>query len=245
VTVDYDTRQNAGVLRWSPNPLGRKPVVYRVYASDERGFSVSDEPFEVAAGVYDVHQGQSTEPPTEFPANYLAETRETELAVVGPEVDLANANKTFYRVVAVDEAGNRSGPSDFATAPRPVIYSRPAVEAQAGKEYGYHVRASASLGDMRTRVVDGREMMNYWDAERPRYWIEQGPPWLRIDERTGHLSGTPDRAGTCEVILAVALERQQRRLDPAKLQWGIEAIVEDGLVTVGTARQSFAIDVAP
>ena len=32
--------RNRGVLRWAPNPLGRKPVAYRVYASDEKGFSV-------------------------------------------------------------------------------------------------------------------------------------------------------------------------------------------------------------
>ena len=32
------------VLRWKPNPAGRQPVKYRVYGSDEKGFSVSDEP---------------------------------------------------------------------------------------------------------------------------------------------------------------------------------------------------------
>jgi len=26
-----------GILRWAPNPRGRKPVAYRVYASDEMG----------------------------------------------------------------------------------------------------------------------------------------------------------------------------------------------------------------
>ena len=40
------------------------------------------------------------------------------------------ANKTYYRVVAVDEQGKRSGPSDYATGPRPVIYSKPVRGSQ-------------------------------------------------------------------------------------------------------------------
>ena len=28
--------RNRGVLRWTPNPMGRKPVAYRIYASDEK-----------------------------------------------------------------------------------------------------------------------------------------------------------------------------------------------------------------
>ena len=43
--------------------------------------------------------------------------------MIGADVKLNNANRAFYRVVAVDEHGRRSGPSDFAEAPRPIIYS--------------------------------------------------------------------------------------------------------------------------
>ena len=93
-------------------------------------------------------------------------------------------------------------------------------------EYRYDVRAIRSLGDLRTRVVDGREVMNYWDVEQPRFQLEQGPEWLSIDESTGQLSGKPDRAGRSEVVVAVTLEREQRSLDPAQLQWGIEKITE-------------------
>ena len=45
-------------------------------------------------------------------------------------VKLPGANKAFYRVVAVDAAGNRSGPSDYAAAPRPVIVSAPVTDGQ-------------------------------------------------------------------------------------------------------------------
>jgi hypothetical protein len=245
VNLHYDGDKSLGVLRWTPNPLGRKPVAYRVYASDEKGFSASDEPFTVAAGICDIYTKVATQPPTQFPANFLVETHATELAVVGPGVALAEANKAYYRVVAVDESGNRSGPSDYAAAPRPVIYSKPMIEAKAGMEYRYDVRAIRSLGDLRTRVVNGKEVMNYWDVEQPRFQIEQGPSWLTIDKSTGQLSGKPDRAGRFEVILAVTLEREQRSLDPGQLQWGIEKMTDSRMETAGIAKQWFLVEVAP
>jgi len=245
VELKYDSENNRGVLRWTPNPLGRKPVAYRVYASDEKGFSVSDESFDVAAGLYDVHRKAATKSPTRFPANFLTETNGTELPVVGAGVEFAGANKSYYRVVAVDEQGNRSGPSDYAAAPRPAIYTRPVVQAKKGEEYRYDVGAIRSLGDLRTRVVDGREVMNYWDVEQPQFQIEKGPKWLAIDNSTGQLSGQPDRAGRSEVTVAVTLEREQRSLDEGQLRWGVEKVVDNRIEAVGTTKQAFVIETKP
>src|SRR5262249_39588535 len=94
------------VLRWKPNSAGNKPVKYRAYGSDEKGFSVSDEP-------YRRNVGQSKEVPAQAPANFVAETADTELVVLGARVDLPNTNRAFYRVVAIDDKGKRSGPSDY------------------------------------------------------------------------------------------------------------------------------------
>lgn len=245
VALQYDSQKNLGILRWESNPLGRKPVAYRIYGSDEKGFSVSDAPFEVAAGIYDFHRKESSKPPTRFVANFVAETTDTQLTVVGPSVQLAGANKSFYRVVAVDEKGKASGPSDYAAAPRPVIYCQPMDQARIGADYRYGVKVIRSLGDLRTRVVEGREVMNYWDVELPRFQLEQGPKWLTIDPATGQLSGKPDRAGLTEVVVTVKLERVQRVLDPAQLQWGVEKITDTGVETVGTAKQAFVIATKP
>src|SRR4029077_9604147 len=118
-------------------------------------------------------------------ANFVTEVAATEAAVIGAEVSLPNANRAFYRVVAVDGQGKRSGPSDFAEAPRPILYSRPVTDAKVGSEYHYRLSAVCSLGDVRTRVVAGRETMSYWDTEVPRYALDQGPSWLKIDAGTG------------------------------------------------------------
>jgi len=238
VSLVYDGERNRGVLRWEPTSLGSKPVVYRVYASDEKGFSVSDRPYQVTVGV-------SKTTPAQFPANFVAETSAAELDVVGPDVKLAGANKAFYRVVAVDAAGTRSGPSDYAASPRPVIASAPMTRATNGVPYRYRVEAIRSLGDLKTRVVNGKETMNFWDVERLRFEIQRGPRWLMIDEASGLLSGTPDRSGKTEVVVSVTLKRDARRLDEAALKWGVEKVASSGIETVGTATQSFAIEVGP
>lgn len=234
VTLQFDGSR--GVLRWVPNAAGRKPAAYRVYGSDEKGFSVSDEPYKVSTGI-------SQELPVEFPANFLTEVSTTELQVVGTEVTLERANKAFYRVVAVDAAGKRSGPSDYAAAPRPLIFSKPPAKAKLGEEYRYAVGAIQSLGDLRMRMVAGKETTNFWDIERPRFSLQRGPAWLSIDEQTGRLSGTPTAAGKSEVVITVTLERPLHRLDGEALKWGVEKILSSGTETVGIATQSFVIDV--
>ncbi len=266
VAIEYDQQTGAAWLHWVPNSRGRKPSLYRIYASDEKGFSASDKPRQVAAGLYDFRRQQASEPPTVFPANFLLETTSTELYLRGlgalsgnadqipedvppsapalsPGLKFSAANvKAFYRVVAVDETGNRSGPSDYAALPRPLICSQPITTANIGHEYCYDVVAVRSLGDLRTRVVDGREVMNYWDVEQLRFELEQGPDWLSIDELTGRLSGVPDAMGRSEVVVAVKLERERRELDEGLLQWGIEKSLNTSIETVGTIKQSFVID---
>lgn len=238
LTLAVDPDRGAGILRWKSNPAGRKPVKYRVYGSDEKGFSVSDKPFKLTVGT-------SKEVPSTCPANFVTEVPATEVAVIGAEVNLPNANRAYYRVVAVDEQGKRSGPSDFVEAPRPIICSRPITAAKVGSEYRYPLSAVRSLGDLRTRVVSERETMNYWDIEVPRFALLQGPAWLRIDEDTGLLSGIPDGPGKIPVVVTATIDRENRRLDARALSWGLEKIVSTGRQRVGMATQKFTIDVAP
>jgi hypothetical protein len=239
VEVTLEPAKGAGgkvVLRWKPNAAGGKPVKYRVYGSDEKGFTVSDEP-------YRINVGQSKDVPAQAPANFAAETSDTELVVLGAGVDLLNANKAFYRVVAVDDKGKRSGPSDYAAAARPFIYSKPANTATVGKEFKYQVAAVRSLGDLRLRMVEGKEVASFWDIEKPRFVLEKSPVWLRIDETTGVLRGVPDAAGNPEIVVTVTLERSVRRLDEVRLSWGQEVVKEVVTEKVGSATQRFRITV--
>jgi hypothetical protein len=228
--------KTTGVLRWNPNAVGRKAVKYRVYGSDEKGFSTNDAPYKVAVG-------RSKELPATFPANFVAETADTELVVLGQGLNLPNANKAFYRMLAIDAQGKRSGPSDYVAASRPFIYSAPTEAAKVGVEYKCKVSTVRSLGDLRMRIEDGKEVASFWDIENPRFTLVRGPSWLHIGETSGVLSGKPDATGTAEVVVLVSLGRPLRRVDEAWLSWGHEEVLTVGTEKVGSTTQRFQITV--
>jgi hypothetical protein len=240
VTLEYDQAKGAGILRWKANPVGRPPVKYRVYGSDEEGFTISDQRFQSALGVTKAEMAAWN---PWFPANFVAETTATELAVMGREVDLPAANKTYYRVVAVDDQGKRSGPSDYATGPRPTIYSKPVVAAKVGAEYRYQVCANRSLGDLSARMRGNQQVSGYFDIEKPKFALDRGPAWLKIDEATGVLSGIPDAAGKVEVAVTATIDREVRKLDEKALVWGNEKVLSTTTERVGTTTQKFVMDV--
>jgi hypothetical protein len=231
---------DVGTLKWRPNPVGRKPVKYRVYGSDEKGFTVMDQRRQLSLGVSAKTDMAEWNPWA--PANFIAETTDAQLVVMGPNANPAG-NKTYYRVVAVDDRDKRSGPSDYAVGPRPVIYTQPVVTARVGAEYKYEVRANRSLGDLSARAKGGDQVSGYFDIEKPKFTLAQGPAWLKIDETTGILSGTPNAAGRVEVVVTATIDRQVRKLDEKALVWGRENVLSTATEHIGTATQKFVIEV--
>lgn len=187
VALDQDGEQRI-VFRWAPNPSGNPPVRYRVYGSNERGFSIGNETIQA------MHDG---------PELQSAETEATELLVGGREASGPLANRAFYRVVAIDADGVESCPSDYVELPRPYVYSTPVTEARAGEPYQYDVETVESFGDLQYRYEEPRA--DYWEKESYRYTLASGPSWLAIQEYTGVLQGTPpaDTAGTFPVRVRV------------------------------------------
>ena len=240
VTLDWDEGKGTGTLKWRVNPAGRTPTKYRVYGSDEKGFTVMDKPRQLSLGISaktDMAEWNPWAPP-----NFIAETTDTQLVVIGPDAAPAG-NKTYYRVVAIDERDKRSGPSEYAFAPRPVIYTKPLVTAKVGEDYKYTVRANRSLGDLSARCKGGDQVSGYFDIENPRFALAQGPAWLKIDEATGVLSGVPNAAGRVEVAVTATIDRQVRKLDEKALVWGRESVLSTDPERVGTATQKFVIEI--
>jgi hypothetical protein len=225
---------DGNVLRWKAGPAGRKPAKYRVYGSEEKGFTVSDNPYPVSVGST---KGLSST----FPANFIAEVKGNELEVLGGET----TTRAFYRVVAVDEEGIRSGFSDYVAAPRPFFSSKPVTSAKVHAEYRYAAAASRSIGDYRTHQLNGQAISAFFDVEEVRFSLEKGPAWLKIDEKTGVLTGTPDEPGNIEIVVKAAIERQDRKLDEGTLSWGNEKVLSEAMRQVGSATQKFTLQVAP
>jgi len=263
VVLNFDMDRGIGTLRWKANPIGRRPVCYRVYGSNEKGFSISDTDYPVM----NMYAGDWRKASLDgrFPANFVAETTETKLVVVKEGLDLPNTNRAFYRVVAVDSHGNRSWSSDYASAPRPFLYTTPPIEATVGREYRCQLETILSLGDLSLRnvtkeqvpnfwppeevnaILDGpewfRQVTNFWDVQEPRFSLRKGPPWLKIDQTTGVLAGTPDAPGRTRVIVSVTLEQKVEELDLEALVWGIRQVVGSKTEWMGPVTQEFVIEV--
>ena len=179
LAADWDCRTLT--LSWQPNSEGNEPDHYEVYGSNERGFSISREPYCVMV---------ENDKRETFPVNMMTSTDGTTLRVAGPDVDLENF--AFYRVVAVDKAGVRSGSSDFAEAPRPMIVSSPEPVAVAGETYTYPIEVTAAIGELR---AERRGSQNYVRAIRDgdvlRFLLDESPGFVEIDEQSGLLTARP------------------------------------------------------
>lgn len=185
-------------VRWKANPQGRPPVKWRVYASDEKGFTASDTPQKI---IWESGYERPREV-RELPPNFVGEIDKSEWR------SLTNA---FYRIVAVDARGVLSGASDYAAVPRPKFISEPPARAKNGEPFSYQPRVIRSLGDLRCKnyTKDKVYWAGHWNIEKPVWSLAAAPAWLRLNAETGELSGTPsaDAAGVeskvelrCEVV---------------------------------------------
>ncbi|MFH1918522.1 MAG: Ig domain-containing protein [Planctomycetota bacterium] len=187
VKLRFERDDSSISLHWEPNPQGQRPVKYEVYGSDEKGFSTHKGEHEVP--------GRGT-----VQGNFLAETAGTSMVVVSPTATAPNANKVFYRVVAVDAEGTAGASSDYAEMPHPFVCTKPVTEAKVGQTYTYQAKSLGSLGDYQCKqdpaVNDKEYAYRFWDVEENVFRLVEGPEWLSLDEKTGILSGAPGAEDT-------------------------------------------------
>ncbi len=190
--------QRQFTLTWRPNRAARPPTRYEIHASNERGFTVRHQARSVyvgnpaAASPFAGHMDQT------FPPTLLQ-------SVTGVSVTLAPEH-AYYRVVAVDEQGNRSTASALVSGPRPFLIGGFDQPARVGQAYHHQVRSIAGLGDLQYRQAGAA----YWDADQPRFALLEGPAWLTLDAQTGLLTGVPPAAGDYPVTLEVSLSTPAR-----------------------------------
>lgn len=177
-------------LVWEANPKGKRPVKYRIYGSDIRGFSIQDHEHEVRV------LGK-------MPANFYTETTKTEVPILFYGIEKPphpNMNRSYYRVVAIDEDGVWSGSSDYFELYHPSIYTVPKkTEFRVGEIFNYQVRATRSLGDLQRRGPRD----DYYDKEIIRFKLMNNPSWLSINAETGLISGTPSEKDVGKVKITV------------------------------------------
>lgn len=204
VRLEINRNLRIGIFKWKPNPEGRTPLKYEIYGSDEKGFTASPEPYFVK-----VDNG----PPVIFPPNLIATTDRTELKVIGNDLD-HKFNKTYYRIVAIDEKGNRSGASDYAEAPTPFIYSKPPTEAKVGQEYEYQVKCIKSMGRLISKRKNGEPYhLSFEMEDKLTFSLVKAPNWLSIDSNKGIISGCPSEKDVGVHIVSVKVESDKGKKD--------------------------------
>jgi hypothetical protein len=202
----YQAGNDKHELAWDINPNGRKPVRFEIYASDEKGFSVSDAPYQVPAGNQQSRGLFPGQKYVTFSANHLKTVEASPFAL--------NPQRAFYRVVAVDEKGNRSGPTNYVSAPRPFIYTQPPAQAKIGKNFVYEAKTVVSIGDFTFRALGANPNSYhsaYWDADKPTFTLLEEEPrcghpdaiWASIDSETGVLSGRPHKPAVYHINIQV------------------------------------------
>jgi hypothetical protein len=71
------------------------------------------------------------------------------------------------------------------------------------------------------------------------------PSWLKIDEGTGWLTGTPDAPGKVQVVVTVRLHREVEDRDLDALAGGLRKVTGMTTEKMGPAIQKFVIEVTP
>jgi len=206
VSTSFDHNSGTVTLSWKPNTTGTSPIRYKVYASNEKGFTANDNEYlrymghGFCSSVEDYINTKNLGM-VKTPSNLLTTSNKTNLIVVSSSLSVPNANKAYYRVVALDKYGNESGPSDYAETPRPFIYTRPLITAQVGKQYIYKPQSINSIGDLTTRITPVSHYSSaFWDKESIKFSLKEAPHWLNI-RSNGEIKGVPDQKGIYNVVL--------------------------------------------
>jgi hypothetical protein len=160
-------------LIWDAPDNGRPVRRYEIYASTDNELAPRRE---AAAGSYANTQH-------DLPATLIGDTQATTF-------DVTDRREVFYRVVAVDDAGSRSAPTEIVALPRPRFLPGEAPPLRPGEAYRFQPIVRLSTG-RRALALRAGIIRAYQDA--PEFTMKAGPDWLKVDPNTGDVTGNvPD-----------------------------------------------------
>jgi hypothetical protein len=147
------------LLQWEPNEGGNTPVFYEIHASNEAYGFVPDI------------------------TTLLDTTRSTSMAIpIGSDPPF-----TFYRVIAVDGSGSKSGPSNYSMIPYPHVYSVP-DSIKAGQPF----EVELTTNKVYTTDMDLTWLVQMKFEDSVNVSIVSKPDWITYDEKERTISAIPN-----------------------------------------------------
>ena len=176
VTANFNRDNRTVQLTWQNGKDGTQPLSYRIYGSEERGFTAHDNRYEYNDGLQGTQRAA---------ANLLLETRSAKESTSLPEA----LWRPYYRVVAVDRKGRLSGPSAFAELSHPLIATSQLPNAVESQFYKTQVATSASIGHLVSADENGKSyQMKFRYGDELAFEMSGAPAGLTIDNH-GVISG--------------------------------------------------------
>jgi len=189
--ITYNIAAQKVKLFWKSNNKGTAPKYYKIYGSNERGFSISDTTYDYNAGI----QGIKT---NETNLLYVTEDSVTNWTI---PPDLW---RSFYRIVAVDSQNIESGPSAIAELIHPLIKMQELPVAQKNKFFETQIEVVSSIGHLVSATENGKPyQLSFRYGDSLYFSVENLPPGLRLNEYSGTISGTPTVTGTYNLNVKV------------------------------------------
>ncbi len=190
VTARFDRTHRTVQLTWQSGNHGTAPMDFRIYGSEERGFTANDNSYKYNDGLKGTQQA---------PANLLLETKEASRSISLPE----ELWRPYYRVVAVDREGRVSGPSAMGELTHPLIATTQLPTAIRSRFYQAQITTSASIGHLVSADENGLPyQLRFRTGDDLVFHMTGAPAGLSIDAN-GVISGFIGDAGQDKYVLAI------------------------------------------
>lgn len=194
-TAGFDAAQRIVTLQWQRGENGTAPVRYKIYGSDERGFTAHDQPYLRNDGLAG---NQMTA------ANLLLETTRPVTSITLPQ----NLWRPYYRIVAIDKQGRPSGPSVQAELQHPLIAATELPPTILNHAYQFTVPVSASIGHLVSADENGLPyQMKFRYGDDLVFHMTGAPDGLTIDNH-GVISGFVGNASRERYSVTLTVENK-------------------------------------
>jgi hypothetical protein len=196
VTANFERANRTVQLTWQTGKDGSQPVSYRIYGSEERGFTAHDDRYEYNDGLEGTQRAA---------ANLLLETHSTQLSVSLPET----LWRPYYRVIAVDGKGRLSGPSALSELSHPLIATSQLPNATESQFYKTQIVTSASIGHLVSADENGKSyQMKFRSGDELAFDMTGAPAGLSIDSQ-GVISGFVGDAKTTKYEVTINVKNSR------------------------------------